>query len=127
METVITYYAATIYERDIGLGGTASRALAAANGTEYFLASWIAVPTIERYGRRSLMLFGAIGMSATMVLLTITDYMAQYNIGVGGGTGAGIAAAVLLFVFNTFFAIGWLGMTWVRLSSSHSQSPLTRE
>lgn len=26
---------------------------------------------------------------------------------------AGIAAAVFLFVFNSFFAVGWLGMTWL--------------
>ena len=26
---------------------------------------------------------------------------------------AGIGQAVFLFVFNTFFAIGWLGMTWL--------------
>ena len=25
----------------------------------------------------------------------------------------GIAAATFLFIFNTFFAIGWLGMTWL--------------
>ena len=25
----------------------------------------------------------------------------------------GIAAAVFLFVFNSFFAVGWLGMTWL--------------
>ncbi|PQE29638.1 sugar transporter STL1 protein [Rutstroemia sp. NJR-2017a BBW] len=56
---LITYYATTIFERYIGLDGTTSRILAAANGTEYFLASWIAVYTIERFGRRSLMLFGA--------------------------------------------------------------------
>lgn len=28
-------------------------------------------------------------------------------------TQAGIGQAVFLFVFNTFFAIGWLGMTWL--------------
>lgn len=27
-------------------------------------------------------------------------------------TATGILAAVFLFVFNSFFAIGWLGMTW---------------
>lgn len=26
---------------------------------------------------------------------------------------SGIAAALFLFLFNTFFAIGWLGMTWL--------------
>lgn len=80
---LITYYAATIYERDINLGGTASRALAAADRTGYFLASWLAVPTIERYGRRSLMIFGAAGMSVTMILLIGTDYMAPYDIEIG--------------------------------------------
>ena len=24
----------------------------------------------------------------------------------------GIVSAVFLFVFNSFFAVGWLGMTW---------------
>jgi hypothetical protein len=28
-------------------------------------------------------------------------------------TKYGITATVFLFVFNTFFAIGWLGMTWL--------------
>ena len=71
---LITYYAATIYQGQIGLDGLTSRALAAANGTgrqthpcygilshmlmvcllEYFLASWIAVFTIEKFGRRQL-------------------------------------------------------------------------
>ena len=51
---LITYYAATIYQNEIGLDGLTSRALAAANGTEYFLASWIAVFTIEKFGRRQL-------------------------------------------------------------------------
>ncbi|KAL2358562.1 sugar porter family MFS transporter [Cryomyces antarcticus] len=102
---LITYYAATIYENNIGLTPFISRILAAANGTEYFLASWIAVFTIEKFGRRQLMLFGAVGMSLSMVVLAATTAV--------GGTAAGIVAATFLFIFNTFFAIGWLGMTWL--------------
>lgn len=30
-----------------------------------------------------------------------------------GGTGPGIIAAATLFLFNSFFAVGWLGMTWL--------------
>ena len=82
-----------------------SRVLAAANGTEYFLASWIAVFIIEKVGRRKLMIFGAAGQALSMVILAI---MAKL-----GGTGPGIVAATFLFIFNTFFAIGWLGMTWL--------------
>lgn len=102
---LITYYAATIYQNQIGLSHTLSVIIAAANGTEYFAASWIAVFTIERFGRRQLMLFGAAGMSLSMVVLAVATSF--------GNSSGGIAAAVFLFVFNTFFAIGWLGMTWL--------------
>jgi len=107
---LITYYAATIYQQYIGLGATTARILAAANGTEYFIASWVAVYTIEKFGRRSLMLFGAAGMSGSMAILAGMNYMSQNDI---GGSPPGIVSAVFLFVFNTFFAVGWLGMTWL--------------
>ena len=74
------------------------------------MASWIAVYTIERFGRRSLMLFGVTGMSGSMVILAVMNYLSQNN---EGGSAPGIVSAVFLFVFNTFFAVGWLGMTWV--------------
>ena len=102
---LITYYAASIYENYIGLDPFTSRILAAANGTEYFMASWIAIFTIEKFGRRSLMIFGAVGCSISMAVLAGSTSIQ--------GTGAGIVAAAFLFLFNTFFAIGWLGMTWL--------------
>ena len=102
---LITYYAATIYQNEIKLSPSISRILAACNGTEYFLASWIAVFTIEKFGRRQLMLFGAAGQAFSMVILTVMTKI--------GGTGPGIVAALFLFIFNSFFAVGWLGMTWL--------------
>lgn len=51
------------------------------------------------------MLFGAAGMALSMTVLAIVTSI--------GGSGPGVVAAVFLFVFNTFFAIGWLGMTWL--------------
>jgi hypothetical protein len=105
---LITYYATVIYQQHIGLGDLTSRILAACNGTEYFLASWVAVYTIEKFGRRSLMLFGAVGMSGSMAILAGMDYMSEAGT---GGSKPGIVSAVFLFVFNSFFAVGWLGMT----------------
>lgn len=102
---LITYYAATIYQNEIGLTPFISRILAACNGTEYFLASWIPVFIIEKVGRRKLMLVGAAGMAISMIILAIMTKI--------GGSACGIVAATFLFVFNTFFAIGWLGMTWL--------------
>jgi hypothetical protein len=48
-------------------------------------------------------------MSLSMAVLAGTNYRLEFL----GDTQAGIGQAVFLFVFNTFFAIGWLGMTWL--------------
>ncbi|KAG1766717.1 general substrate transporter [Suillus placidus] len=95
----------TILFQRLGLSDVTSRLIAAANGTEYFLASLIAIFIIDRVGRRKLMLFGAVGQCITMILLAVLGSVRD--------TGAQVVSAVLLFVFNSFFAIGWLGMTWL--------------
>ncbi|PKY02699.1 general substrate transporter [Aspergillus campestris IBT 28561] len=106
---LITYYAPKLYA-DIGLGkGNQPKLLAACNGTEYLMAAFIPIFIIEKVGRRPLMLFGAAGMSLSMAVLAGTNYRLTHL----GDTQAGIGQAVFLFVFNTFFAIGWLGMTWL--------------
>ncbi|TCD66942.1 hypothetical protein EIP91_000720 [Steccherinum ochraceum] len=101
---LITYYATLLFER-LGIDDVKSRIIAACNGTEYFLASLIAIFIIDRIGRRKLMLFGAVGQCLTMVLLAI--------LGSIDNSATQIVSAVLLFVFNSFFAVGWLGMTWL--------------
>ncbi|CAE6435206.1 unnamed protein product [Rhizoctonia solani] len=101
---LITYYATLLFER-LGINDLNSRILAACNGTEYFLASLIAIWLIEKAGRRKLMIFGAIGQTITMVLLAVLGSIDR--------SSTNVVSAVLLFVFNSFFAIGWLGMTWL--------------
>ncbi|KAI0787081.1 general substrate transporter [Irpex lacteus] len=93
-----------LFER-LGLGDVDSRIIAACNGTEYFLASLVAIALIDRVGRRRLMLFGSVGQTLTMVLLAI--------LGSIDNSASQIVSSVLLFVFNSFFAVGWLGMTWL--------------
>lgn len=117
---LITYYAGTIFEDSIGLDDVKSRILAACNGTEYFLASIIAIFTIERVGRRKLMIWTALGMACTMAILcALLSHKAlniktpEYKPEEAQNTAPAIAACVFLFVFNSFFAIGWLGMTWL--------------
>ncbi|KAJ5826751.1 Major facilitator superfamily domain general substrate transporter [Penicillium robsamsonii] len=106
---LITYYAPQLYAQ-IGLAkGNLPKLLAACNGTEYLMAAFIPIYIIEKVGRRPLMLFGAAGMSISMAILAGTNYRLVYL----KDSQAGIGQAVFLFVFNTFFAIGWLGMTWL--------------
>lgn len=96
-------------QTQVGLTELQSKLIAACNGTEYFMASWIAVFTIEKIGRRKLMLFGAAGMSICMIVLAVTQSI--------GSTSSGIAETVFLFGFNTCFAIGWLGCVYLLLNS----------
>ncbi|RMD43244.1 hypothetical protein DV735_g1882, partial [Chaetothyriales sp. CBS 134920] len=102
---LITYYIPNVLENQVGLSSFNAKLIAACNGTEYFIASWIAVFTIEKIGRRKLMLWGVVGMSICMAILAGTDSI--------GSTKSGIAETIFLFMFNTCFAVGWLGMTWL--------------
>jgi len=120
----VSQYIPNVIENEVGLSPFLSKLIAACNGTEYFLASWIAVFTIEKIGRRKLMLFGAATQSICMVCLAACDSQA-----LKGNTAAGYAEVVFLFLFNTCFAsecfnlmscnmtnitaVGWLGMTWL--------------
>lgn len=54
------------------------------------------------------MLFGAAGQAVSMAILSGTT---SVQAGEPNSAQYGIAAAVFLFVFNSFFAVGWLGMT----------------
>lgn len=112
---LITYYIPYILETNMKTKGVIARLIAALNGTEYFLASLVPIFIIEKIGRRPLMLFGAAGMSLSMVALAISDSFAEgdkYKNTPAQKHGS-VAATVFFFVFNTFFAIGWLGMTWL--------------
>ncbi|CUM64839.1 uncharacterized protein PRCAT00002454001 [Priceomyces carsonii] len=114
---LITYYAGTIFEVYIGMPPKQSKILAACNGTEYFLASLIGFWTIERLGRRFLLIWGAVGMSVTMAILTATNWKANPDFknldSPDKDSKAAIASAVFLFVFNSCFGITYLGGTWL--------------
>ena len=104
---LITYYATFLFENSLGFSPVMSRLLAAANGTEYFLASLVALPLIERTGRRRLMLFGAFGMASMAILAgTVSTGATSDNGAPVLETRYGVTATVFLFGFNTFFAIG---------------------
>ena len=106
---LITYYATMVFEDFLGMDATLSRILSGCNGTEYFLAGVVACYTVERFGRRKLMLFGAAGQAASMAVLCGTQWAAKER----NDNASAIVACVFLFVFNSFFAIGFLGMTWL--------------
>lgn len=71
-------------------------------------SSIIAILIIERVGRRPLMLWCALGMGLTMVVLAGLYNEASFN----GNSAAQAVAVLCLFIFNCWFTVGWLGMSW---------------
>lgn len=92
----------------MGLSNFLSRVIAGVNGTTYFLTSLVALFLIERVGRRKLMIWTALLQAATMAILA-----GLYKINKAGSTAAQVISVLCLFLFNTWFSVGWLGMTWL--------------
>lgn len=102
---VITYYATTIYQEEIGLSPFNSRLLSGCTFTAYFLSSFPSLFTMERFGRRTLLLSGSVGMAISMIMMAIM--MSVHS------TGTGVVAAIFIFVYNFFYASTWNAASWL--------------
>ncbi|OGM46514.1 sugar transporter [Aspergillus bombycis] len=102
---LITYYNTVIFEKSVGMTHNLALLLAGFNGVAYFVSTLVPIWTIDRLGRRKLMLFAVVGQGACMAILagTVAD----------GGHAAGLVATVMLFLFNFFFGVGLLAIPWL--------------
>ncbi|KAJ5826736.1 hypothetical protein N7447_003499 [Penicillium robsamsonii] len=105
---LITYYATTIYQGSIGLSAVNARIVAACQNTAYMFVACVAIFTIERIGRRKLLMIGSAGQMSSMVVLAGTIWATGK-----GNTDAAIVASFFIFAFNASFALGWLGIPWL--------------
>jgi sugar porter (SP) family MFS transporter len=102
----ITFYAITIFQQDLKLDSTKSRILGAAMETIQILGGGSAVFTIDRFGRRKLMLISAAGMSLCMIIAAGTTSATN-------NTASLVVGIVVLFAFNWFYPFGFLGLTYL--------------
>ncbi|KAK9492238.1 general substrate transporter [Lipomyces doorenjongii] len=89
------------------VGLSSHNALLVSGGLQvfYFLSSLIPWYVVDRVGRRRLFLLGSMGMGTCMLLSAVF---------VGIGTkGLGYAAIVVLYLFQTFFTLGWQSNMWI--------------
>ncbi|KAH6638491.1 hypothetical protein C7974DRAFT_433089 [Boeremia exigua] len=81
---LLTYYISYVLENSVGLDRKLSLMIGGFNGIEYLFAAMIPMWTIEKIGRRKLLLISAAAM--------------------------GIVAVACFFLFNTFYAQGFLAI-----------------
>jgi len=102
---VVLYYAPEIF-KNMGSNTDASLLQTIIVGAINLTFTVIAIFTVDRYGRKPLMIIGALGMAVSMIALGFTFY-SEY---------IGIAALLFMLTYVASFAVSWGPVTWVLLS-----------
>ena len=102
----IIYYAPRIFEMT-GLGQRTALLSSAGIGLVNFVFTLLGVNFIDRFGRRTLMLIGSVGLIATLGLVARAFYLQQFG---------GMLVPGLLFVYIAFFAFSQGAVIWVFIS-----------
>jgi SP family xylose:H+ symportor-like MFS transporter len=72
----------------------------------------VAILTVDKFGRKPLMIIGSIGMAISMLALGATFYTQQ----------VGILALVFMLTYTASFALSWGPVCWVLLSEMFPNS-----
>jgi MFS transporter, SP family, arabinose:H+ symporter len=102
----IIYYAPRIFQMT-GLGTDSALLSTAGLGVVNFAFTLMAMNFIDRYGRRTLMLIGSVGVIGMLGLVANAFYQQQFN---------GYLVPICLFVYIAFFAFSQGAVIWVFIS-----------
>lgn len=107
---LLTYYISYVLENSVGLDRHTSLLVGGINGLEYLVASLIPVWTIERFGRRKLLIFSACGQTISMATLSGAIWYVTAKPEGGANYAMGVLAVACFFLFNTCYAQGFLAI-----------------
>ena len=102
---VVFYYAGDIF-RSMGAGNDSSLLQTIIVGVVNLVFTVLAIFTVDRFGRKPLMVIGAVAMGVSMVALGFSFSMEKM----------GILSVIFMFTYTAAFAISWGPVTWVLLS-----------
>lgn len=102
---VVLYYAPEIF-KNMGSNTDVSLLQTIIVGSINLTFTVLAIFTVDRYGRKPLMIIGALGMAVSMIALGFTFYIQN----------VGIAALLFMLTYVASFAMSWGPVTWVLLS-----------
>jgi SP family xylose:H+ symportor-like MFS transporter len=102
---VVLYYAGDIF-RSMGAGNDASLLQTIVVGLVNLIFTIVAIFTVDRFGRKPLMILGALAMGISMLALGLTFFAGRM----------GILSLVFMLFYTAAFAMSWGPVTWVLLS-----------
>lgn len=102
-----------------------ARLLAACNSVSYLLASMVAIPKIEHWGRRSILMTAALGQGTCYLLITV---LLRFNEKEGYPHHKEVASAAVAFFFAyyVFFGCSYQGIGWLLPVELNSLSMRTK-
>ncbi|KAL4246410.1 major facilitator superfamily protein [Abortiporus biennis] len=106
----ITVYAPTIFA-EAGYGARKSQWLSGLNDITYMLSTLLAVITIDRWGRRIGLYWGAIGQGTSLILAGAFSRLLKDHPEKASQYGG--AAALFVFMYTAIFGATWLTIPWV--------------
>ncbi|KII90209.1 hypothetical protein PLICRDRAFT_159619 [Plicaturopsis crispa FD-325 SS-3] len=102
---MINYLAPVVYQNTMGLSRNLSLILGGGTSVTYMVASFIPLWTVDRFGRRTLLMISATGLSACFIIVSILLST--------GSKRAAFAATAFVFIFQIFLGIGYLPIPWL--------------
>ena len=102
---VVLYYAGNIF-RNMGNSVDSSMIQTIIVGIVNLVFTVLAIFTVDRFGRKPLMIIGGLGMAVSMTALGFSFYFGNL----------GIAALIFMLTYIASFAMSWGPVTWVLLS-----------
>ncbi|KAI0821858.1 general substrate transporter [Trametes gibbosa] len=101
----LSYLAPVVYQNTMGLSRNLSLILGGFTAVTYMVASFIPLWTVDRYGRRALLMTSATGLSVCFIIASILLSI--------GTKGAAYGATAMVFIFQIFLGIGFLPIPWL--------------
>ncbi|KAI0314342.1 general substrate transporter, partial [Amylostereum chailletii] len=102
---MINYLAPIVYQNTMGLSRNLSLILGGGTACTYMVASFIPLWTVDRYGRRTLLMISAAGQSLCFIIASILLST--------GSQSAAYGATAMVFIFQIFLGIGYLPIPWL--------------
>ncbi len=112
---VVFYYSSALWQQ-VGFSEADSLKITVITSVVNIVVTLVAIATIERFGRRLLLLIGSAGMAVSLGTLAVVFGTAPVQGGepVLGGT-AGMVALLAANLFVVFFGVSWGPVVWVLL------------
>jgi len=108
---VVLYYASNIF-RNMGASTDTSLLQTIIIGAVNLIFTVVAILTVDKFGRKPLMIIGSIGMAISMLSLGTAFYTQQ----------VGIFALICMLTYTASFALSWGPVCWVLLAEMFPNS-----